>query len=350
MTWIGWQVGMSSPTVARAKRFLRIKFSYAKELDENSPEFTEELREVLSEYQRRKGGLRTDGVLDYATQKALGMLAPPPAPRPVATLITVNGTGVPDPFGPGFPADLGRAMERTAPGLYYWQPIGYPAAVYPMRPSVQAGAEEIITQLNRHPGRFVLCGYSQGALAVNTVWRDEILAPGGRLHHRKDEVLAVITYGDPQRCPGIARGNVYAGQPVPGKLNGHMTGGIAGPDCLTLEQTPHHYLSFANNGDLYASAPVGPDPWRVSTEVGYNQTLVYEAVMEFDGRDLIRLAAELSSVLTLPAVNALPLIQAIWNGLRFFAQGTRAPHWTYDIAPAVRYLTEVGNRIRDQRF
>ena len=345
MTWVGWRVGMSSPTVAKAKKVLKIKFRYAQKLDDTEL-FTEELQTVLMEYQRRKGGLRTDGILDYATQKALGMLAPAPPPRPVATLITVNGTGIPDPFGPGFPADLGRAMERTAPGLYYWQPIGYPAAVFPMRPSVEAGAEEVVLQINRHPGRFVLCGYSQGALVTNRVWRDEILNPAGRLHHRRDEVLAIITYGDPQRCPGIARGNTYAGQPVPRKLNGHVTGGIAGPDCLTAEQTPENFLSFANNGDLYAAAPVGADPWNVTTEVGHNQTLIYEAVMEFDGTDLIGLATEITSVLTLPAINALPMVQAIWNGLTFFGQGTRAPHWTYDIAPAVRYLTDVGKRLR----
>lgn len=345
MAWTGWQVGMSSPTVAQAKKLLKIKFSYAKGLDDTEM-FTPALAEVLSEYQRRKGGLRTDGILDYATQKALGMLAPAPPPRPVATLITVNGTGIPDPFGPGFPADLGRAMERTAPGMYYWQPIGYPAAVYPMRPSVIAGAEEVITQIERHPGRFVLCGYSQGALVTNMVWRDEILNPDGRLHHRKDEVLAIITYGDPQRCPGLARGNTYARQPVPKKLNGQVTGGIAGPDCLTAEQTPENFLSFANNGDLYAAAPVGDDPWNNPSEVGHNQTLIYEAVMEFDGTDFIGLATEITSVLTLPAVNALPMVQAIWNGLTFFGQGTRAPHWTYDIAPAVRYLTEVGKAIR----
>lgn len=345
MTWIGWQVGMSSPAVAAAKKILKVKFRYAQGLDDG-PQFTPLLVAVLTEYQQRKGGLRTDGVLDYATQKALGMVGPPPAPRPVATVFTVNGTGVADPFGPGYPADLGRALERTVPGLFYWQPIGYPAAVYPMRPSVAAGVEELVTQIDRHPGRIVLCGYSQGALVTNAVWRDEILAPGGRLHRRKDEVIAIITYGDPMRCPGIARGNVYAGKPAPKKLNGQTTGGIAGPDCLTIEQTPEFFLSFANDGDLYAAAPVGNDPWSVSTEVGHNQTLIYEAVMEFNGRDFLGLAKEISEVVTLPKRNVLPLIQAIWNGLAFLGRGSRAPHWTYDIAPAVRYLVEVGTKIR----
>lgn len=347
MTWVGWTVGMTSPTIKEAKRILKIKFSYARGLDDG-PEFTPLLEAILVEYQVRKGGLRTDGILDYATQKALGMLAPPPAPRPVATLITVNGTAVPDPFGPGFPADLGRALERTSPGLYYWQPIGYPAAVYPMRPSVEAGREEVVNQINRHPGRFVLVGYSQGALVTNAVWREDILNPQGRLHHRKDEVLALITYGDPQRCPGIANGNRLAGLPVPKKLNGHTTGGIAGPDNLTAEETPEKFLSFANNGDLYAAAPVGDDPWNTQTEVGYNQTMIYEAVMEFNGKDFIRLVAEIADVVRMPAINVVPLVQAIWGGLSFFGKGTKASHWTYDIGPAIKYLTVLGKEIRSR--
>jgi hypothetical protein len=349
MSWIGWQVGMSGAPIAAAKKILKAKFSYAKALDD-TPDFTPALKDVLVQYQTRKGGLRTDGVLDYATQKALGMLAPPPAPPPVATLFTVNGTGVPDPFGPGFPADLGRLLSSTAPNLYYWQPIGYQAAVYPMRPSVEAGAEELITQIDRHPGRIVLCGYSQGALVTNRVWRDEILAEGGRLHHRKDEVIAIITYGDPQRCPGLARGNTYARLPVPKKLNGFTTGGIAGPDCLTAEQTPEFFLSFANNGDLYASSPVGDSPWSSQTTVGHDQTLVYEAVMEFDGKDFLGLVSALTSVASTPAVNLLPLVQAVWNGLTFFGQGTRAPHWTYSIAPAAQYLLDVGKKIQSSQI
>ena len=47
-----------------------------------------------------------------------------------------------------------------------------------------------------------------------------------------------------------------------------------------------------------------------------------------------------------PLGKPLPLAQAIFNGLTFFGQGTKAPHWTYDIAPAARYLTDLGNKIR----
>lgn len=268
--------------------------------------------------------------------------------RPAATLITVNGTGVPDPFGPGYPADLARALIGYDEGLYEWQPVGYPAAVYPMRPSLMAGREEIVRQIMRRPRgtKLVLCGYSQGALAVNATWTDDLLNPKGRVHDRLHDVAAIITYGDPQRCPGIARGNTYAGQPVPKKLNRHVTGGIAGPGCLTEKQTPEFFLSFANDGDLYAAAPVGSDPWKKETQVGHNQTLIYEAVLDFDGEDILGLAQEIAEIVLMPMANVIPLVQAIWNGLNFFGQGLNAPHWRYSIDPAVRYLIDLATQLR----
>ena len=56
---------------------------------------------------------------------------------------------MPDPFGPGLPADTARAV----PDLYKWQPIGnYLAKPFPMWPSVLEGLEELNYQANSHPG------------------------------------------------------------------------------------------------------------------------------------------------------------------------------------------------------
>ena len=79
---------------------------------------------------------------------------------------SVNGTGVADPFGPGFASDIGRMLTNPwnsistqfygdaahrAYGLdIIWQPIGYPAAVFPMNPSVEAGVGEISRQVTLH--------------------------------------------------------------------------------------------------------------------------------------------------------------------------------------------------------
>lgn len=142
---------------------------------------------------------------------------------PTATLLTVNGTGVADPFGAGFPADLARALLTQAEGMWKWQPVGYPAAAFPMGPSVCVGRAALCAQIRRHPGPVALSGYSQGALIVGTVWRDDILAADGVLHHRLDDVAAIVNYGDPMRCPGVANGNAFAGQPLPRNINGFVS-------------------------------------------------------------------------------------------------------------------------------
>jgi len=266
-------------------------------------------------------------------------------------VITVNGTGVADPWGPGFAGDVGRGCANLYDDIYaqfmgpqfaskfVWQPVGYPAAVYPMQSSVDVGVAEVCRLIDVYRGRrFALSGYSQGALVTNIVWRDHILK--GEHANRRSDLMGIVNFGDPMRTPGIARGNAVAGLPQPKRLDGHVTGGIAGPGCLTAEQTPDFLLSCALDGDLYAAAPVGDDPWRNETEVGHDETLIFDAVMAFDGSDFIALAREVAEILTMPWANLVPLIQAIWNGLVFAAAGPSAPHWQYGpfVAPMVDWL------------
>ncbi|MDG4669062.1 hypothetical protein [Mycobacterium sp. 236(2023)] len=265
---------------------------------------------------------------------------------PAGTLFTVNGTGVPDPFGPGFPADLARALVRADDGMWVWQPIGYPAAAFPMGPSVRAGRAELCAQIGRHAGPVALSGYSQGALVVDIVWRDDILAADGILHHRLQDVVAIVNYGDPMRCPGMANGNAYAGKPLPRNVNGFVSGGIAGPGNLTPQQTPDFLLSFATDGDLYACAPTDLDPWTAETEVGHNERIIFDVVQDATVVTALAIAAEVAEILSEPLEQVLPLVQAVANGAFFLGAGVGGPHTRYDIAPAVRFLTEVAERVR----
>jgi hypothetical protein len=273
------------------------------------------------------------------------------------TLITVNGTGVPDPFGPGFAADCGRGIGNlwndlyaqfvgsNAANVWSWQPIGYPAAVAPMGPSVQAAVTEMLVQIDRRPGgTFGLAGYSQGSLAVNTLWRDHLLT--GSHKHRRDDCIAIVNFGDPMRCPGIAYGNAYAGIPQPTKRNGYVTGGIAGPQDLTADQTPPWLLSFALDGDLYAASPQGVDPWNYPTVVGHDETMIFDLVQTTSAQSAVAIAMEMAQLAATPTKRLIPLIQAIWNGLTFLGKGTNAPHWLYDPAPAIDYLEKRGREIK----
>lgn len=272
--------------------------------------------------------------------------------RPV--LYTVNGTGVADPFGPGFAADIGRAISDRwtdvwaqfwgGPGnIFTWQPIGYPAAMFPMRPSIDAGKAELSRLISLQPAGtpIALAGYSQGAIVTGELWRDEILNPAGRHHHRLADVIGIMQFGDPIRCPGIAHGNTIAGLPQPGKLDDEVTGGIAGKNCLTPEQTPDFLLSCALDGDLYAAAPVGADPWTTPAEVGKIETAIYDLVLSLGVTSVLEIAEIIADAFNHPITTCIAMVQAIINGLTFAAAGTNAPHWHYDpfIPPIVDWLT-----------
>lgn len=257
---------------------------------------------------------------------------------PVITYLSVNGTGVDE--WSGFPADIGRQLDTAR---FYWQPVGYPSATFPMGPSVNAGVAELVRLLTEvhTTGPIVLCGYSQGMLVVCTVWRDYFLNPAGSLHHRLGDVIGIIGYGNPMRCPGIANGNAYAGQALPAKLDGQTTGGIAGPDCLTAAQTPAFFLDFANDGDLYAGAPVGDNPWTAESNVGHDETLIYRIIQNFSLANIEAIVQTVLAVLTDPWDQVIPLVQAIYNGGLFFSMGMNAPHYRYDIGPAVTWLNQL---------
>jgi hypothetical protein len=256
-------------------------------------------------------------------------------PQPI--LLTVNGTGVPQWDGPGFAADLGRAFAFnpwqaiadkfsgvvSIPPPVFWQGISYPAAVSPMAPSVKAGRAEVNRQIGLRPAGtpLFLSGYSQGAIVTGQVWALDILAPNGIHHDRLGDVKGIINFGDPLRCPGVANGNKVAGLPMPKNLDGQVTGGIAGPADLTAVQTPDFYLSCALDGDLYAAAPVGSNPWTAESSVGKVETNIYDIVQQPTFWDVVSIAKDIGM--------PIGTVEGIYNALLFFGQGTNAAHWQY---------------------
>lgn len=238
----------------------------------------------------------------------------------VHTLYTVAGAGGAD-WTFGLTADIANRVNK---GLYYWQPVGYPAATFPMGGSVKAGIAEMIRLIHEQPGTFAICAYSEGAVVACKVWRDEILNPDGQLHYRFGDIFAFVALGNPMRCPGIANGNYLIDKPVPGALNGYVTGGIAGPDDLTPWQTPPWLYDIAKEGDLYAHCPVGADPWHNPTPVGEAETSIYNMVMEkFVGQDTI--IPEIGKLLTNPIPSTIAVIQGLINALTFLSDmGTHA--------------------------
>jgi hypothetical protein len=335
VSWSGWQVGMSSPTIHEAKRILKVKFSYAKGLD-SSDLFTEDLRTVLIEFQKRKNavnnlGLRTDGVLDWATQLALGVINPnPPSPKPKkAVILTCQGTGVDMWTGP--PADVARGVQD----LFYWQPVGnYPAQPFPMKPSYNQGIEELVVQCRKFAGRpKVLAGYSQGAIVTSRTWKHEVVNPNGRLHDLKDEFVGAVSWGNPDREAGVAHGNQFAGWIVP---EGR------GVTDDRLENTPSWWLDFAHG----ANSPWGRDMYTDAPNdgAGADMTTIWHLVENIDIPALTGLVTKLLEIVQKPVTEIVPLFQAILDAGAFFFSGT-GPHVNYDVDPAIRYLRQLGGRI-----
>lgn len=266
-------------------------------------------------------------------------------------LVTVNGTGEPDPFGPGFSGDIGRAfadnpwarvadlidgVEHSSSPVF-WQPTGYPAGVFPMNPSVQAGVTEVrrLVLLQHTPGYpLFMSGYSQGAIVVGQVFLQDFWHPNGQFHTRLPDLArgGIINFGDPYRAPGVANGNKTFGFPMPKTLDGVSTGGIGGPLDLTPDETPDWYLSCALDGDLYACAPVGDDPWKHEASAGKVETSIYNLVESGSPKDFLKIALDLGA--------PIGMVEAIFNGMKFASQGTNAPHWQYGpfVGPAINWI------------
>lgn len=202
-------------------------------------------------------------------------------------LASVNGTGSPGPLDWGFDSEIGFGV--TSPwftimtqfwGSYAqiidWGPVGYPAATLQMGPSVQVGVANTLAVIN-NPAyadhNVILAGYSQGALVTDFVWRDHLMNT-----RRGQDVIGIVNFGDPMRCPGICRGNTYAGFAVPKLLDGVVTGGIAGTGDLKPAETPDFLMSCNNDGDLYGASPVGANPWTAITGVGHDEQMIFDLI------------------------------------------------------------------------
>lgn len=340
MGWEGWRVGMSGPTVATAKSILRVKFSsYAGHLD-TSQYFSEDLQRALAEYQTRKNasnhlGLRTDGVLDWATQLALGVIAPnPPTPTPTkGVILTCQGTGAD--MWTGYPADTARAVAD----VFTWQPIGnWPASPFPMRPSYRRGIEELVVQCRRHAGRpKVLAGYSQGAIVTSRVWRDEISKPGGRLYDLRREFVGAVTWGNPDREQGKANGNLVAGWPVP------EGPGITGDN---LRDTPDWWLDFAHG----ANSQWGRDMYTdASTKelVLLDQQAIWRLIESVDLIGRNSLLERIVNLLERPVIESVAMFQAIYDAGAFFLSKPFATyaHCSYEVQPAVDWLRQLARTL-----
>ncbi|OBA72615.1 hypothetical protein A5641_08110 [Mycobacterium sp. 1554424.7] len=279
-------------------------------------------------------------------------------------VMTVSGTGV-DMWNtaPPQPAGVAAALAAASPDLFYWQPVGnYPASVFPMGPSVDAGVAELnrlCTQINPPDGApsypensIILLGYSQGAIVVcqflhTIAWLNPQIA---------NRIVAVGVWGNPLRLPGFASGNQFAGWPMPANVDGVVTGGVAGPACMRPEDVAPHLLTpvrhfwgdFVNTigvgNDIYTDAPVGPDPWTAEAGPGVIETQIYNIVQNANSPNIFAILRDALKLVN-PATSVEEIIyitEAIYNGGMFWAAGPNASHYTYDTTPVYNFIALAG--------
>lgn len=350
--WVGYGLGDVSTTVQDMKAYLLGMFaSYAGPLQASldaggaaAMTYDSAMFDVVTEMQTRYGDnskvnpdLVINGVMNFSWQIRCGFVKPPKV-----TIFTAQGTGV-DMWNAGSPQPYGIALAIAAalPGKVMVQPIGnYPASI--TGPAMGASAEMGRTELKRMmgagsgPGPVYLSGpcagifYSQSAIFGSHWWRDDILSEDGDLHHRQDDVLFVITEGNPLRAPDTAYGNDDAGWGPSPKKDGAVTSGIAGPaDCLTVEQTTkgvvYDYIWLGNdNGqtELYTV-----NPWKDAAGAGAVGTLVYNAVVDQTFSTVVGVVGALGE--------PIGMFEEIYNAITFVVAGAAADHMAYDTAPMI---------------
>lgn len=327
--WVGWGLGDVGATVVAIKAKLKAKFSYASALDDTDV-FGADLQAVVITYQKNKNGsgylpaLRTDGIVDDATQIALGLIE---APKHV--IITFNGT-----WGAGlvqYPSNVVDGLaEFVNPNLCVEVQCPYPASFGFLGggatdPSYQQSVQDAITWmkawLTANPTQtFGLGSYSQGAEAASRIYMQ--LIKGSKY---EQNFIGAYTLGNPCRGAGF----VAPGVTDPG---GHGISSTLMTELPTIKGTVvwADYVHSKANGDagddMYAfvadpGAPIMTDFYTDATEVQLNDPVTFASNI------VNGVVKTVEDVLTTPAGD----LSAAGQGIAFLAApgGPTMPHTSY---------------------
>lgn len=242
---------------------------------------------------------------------------------PKTVLLTVQGTGQPDPMGPGYPADLARQLITDHPELFAWQPVGvYPAMAFPMKKSYTVGVTELVRLLTQVWQRcnFILIGYSQGAIVTSMVLQRMMT---GDLQACLPFMIAGVTWGNPCR---------ELGHTLPGGIdNGGQ--GIVTPTNLN---TPELWWDFADDKAMVNSP--GDDMYTKSGKGGTDLSEADErAVWDIvNTGNPLSLAGAIASLLIHPSfTGSYGAAKAALQSLDFFVAEGITPHTSYSIVQPI---------------
>jgi hypothetical protein len=247
-------------------------------------------------------------------------------------LYSVCGTGVG--WNVGYPYDLCEAL--VAAGLpFVHQPVDYPAATFPMQPSIDAGGAELtrlmasgtLGDLYLPDHDAILVGYSQGAIVTSDVLD---VYRAGKLTGFNGQIVAGVTWGNPRREAGHTID--YPGAIDPG---GH---GIVTPN---LVDTPAWWWDFADGkamvnspgNDLYTTCGAGESAAAVADQEAIWKIVATETIVGAGSLtdEIWTIAKSLGLNFTLD----LGAIEAALGALNFFVTEGITPHTSYQFVQPV---------------
>jgi hypothetical protein len=288
---------------------------------------------------------------------------------PKPTLLYATGTShIFDIFGHGI-IKIGGGASVSVPGLdgkaFQWdgspledpfykmldsdlwitKRIEFADAAFPMINSLNEGVKRTIAMINDTPGSFALGGYSQGAAVMSLVYKE---IQNGSLKHRKSDLIAGVTFGNPCR----ERGHLWPGaNQVGGWDDPSSPSHGCFPQNFRLTGSETLWWDFANANEVISTisdAKIGSQ-WVDLVGIFLNG---------FSGQDMEAFIASSLSKLPMKVLSeAMSVLQSVTGGVG--ASG----HVAYPIEPppgdpkagktsyqiALQYLRDVGQQYKETR-
>lgn len=239
---------------------------------------------------------------------------------------TVGGAG--SAWNNGYQWDLGETLN---PDVWTHQPIGYPAAAFPMKPSTDAGEVEFVRQLGLWDCAHRTWGfntYSEGAIVSSNILDRCGITPSARtpdLAQYASTFIGGATWGNPRR---------EQGSHPPGAVDkgGH---GIVTPNLVNTPATVWDFASCkgmvdTKGQDLYTTCGYDGDPYSVTDEEA-----IWNIVKNGTFSSVLPLAEQVLKLFSNPTASLIAAAYAVIDaGMFFFAEGL-TPHTSYQFVQPI---------------
>jgi len=331
--WVGWGLGDHSSadsTVQRAKAYMRRMYrSYAGNLADTNV-YDQQTQDAVKEMQNRlvaDGKLKVGefilGVLDLATQYAMGFKKPTAPILPI--IFTVEGHMSNMWSGPC--ADTARVLEDQ--GVCRWQPIGYNSNALPFdNDSGVKELERLVSMTTLENGvkfpagtPWGIMGYSQGGMVVSEFYMTRIRT--GPLTWRAPDLKRACCYANPSR---------EKGQVADWAFTPNMNMNSQGLWDTRMVNTPPVWREVWRHGDIFSENEIN--------DAGEDKTAICKIVCNEWVRGQDSIFHQILELGTNPPAEAFAIMQAILSGVLFL--GNTSPHYSpFDIGGGIEWMRGV---------